>query len=48
MDRMTDSGSVGWAFESPRGHNFFAVFTGYLIGDFEFFPRIYRTMKPLV
>jgi hypothetical protein len=21
MDRMTDSGSVGWAFESPRDHN---------------------------
>ena len=20
MDRMTDSGSVGWAFESPRDH----------------------------
>ena len=22
MDRMTDSGSVGWAFESPRDHKF--------------------------
>ncbi len=20
MDRMTDSGSVGWGFESPRNH----------------------------
>ena len=28
MDRMTDSGSVGWAFESPRDHknpDFFRV-----------------------